>query len=258
LQVADASKHVAAVSQFLAEGANTQASSIQEASSSMEEILSVTRQTAENAKHADNFMKEVSAEAGHAKQSMSELIVFMEEISKTSDETSKIVGAIDGIAFQTNLLALNASIEAARAGDAGAGFSIVADEVRRLARHSKDAAKNTSEMVGVIIRKVREGVSRVRKTDEIFIRVSESASKGSDLVSGIAASSREQSQNIDQAGRAIAEVANLVHKTAANAEESSAVSEEMASQAEQMKTNLNVISAIVGSQMKESYKGDRR
>ncbi len=108
----------------------------------------------------------------------------MEEISKASEETSKIIKPIDKIAFQTNLLALNAAVEAARAGEAGAGFAVVADEVRNLAMHSAEAAKNTADLIEGTLKKVIEGTNVVSVTNEAFIKVSESSTKVGKLISG--------------------------------------------------------------------------
>jgi methyl-accepting chemotaxis protein len=107
----------------------------------------MTKQNADNAVQADNYMKEASQVVENANQSMTQLIRSMEDISTSSEETSKIIKTIDKIAFQTNLLALNAAVEAARAGEADAGFAVVADEIRNLAMRAADAAKNTAALI---------------------------------------------------------------------------------------------------------------
>ncbi len=115
-QMSNAAGQVSSASQSLAEGASEQAASIEETSASLEEISSMTRQNAENAGMADNFMKEANKAVELANDSMAALTVSMREISEASEQTSKIIKTIDEIAFQTNLLALNAAVEAARAG----------------------------------------------------------------------------------------------------------------------------------------------
>ncbi|MCU0583737.1 MAG: methyl-accepting chemotaxis protein, partial [Syntrophales bacterium] len=137
---------------------------------------------------------------------MTELTQSMEDISKASDETSKIIKTIDEIAFQTNLLALNAAVEAARAGEAGAGFAVVANEVRNLAMRAAEAAKNTSVLIEGTVKKVREGSELVERTGGAFAEVSRSAAKVADLVAEIAAASSEQAQGIDQINKAVAEM----------------------------------------------------
>jgi len=92
-------------------------------------------------------MQETSKDVDSASNSMGDLTTSMVDISKASEETQKIIKTIDEIAFQTNLLALNAAVEAARAGEAGAGFAVVAEEVRNLAMRSADAAKNTADLI---------------------------------------------------------------------------------------------------------------
>jgi ABC-type transporter Mla subunit MlaD len=246
-QVVSASGQVSSASQSLAEGASEQAASIEETSSSLEEMASMTKQNADNASTADKLMKESKQMVERANGSMTELTQSMEDISKASDETSKIIKTIDEIAFQTNLLALNAAVEAARAGEAGAGFAVVANEVRNLAMRAAEAAKNTSGLIEGTVKKVKEGSELVERTNTAFAEVSKSASKVAGLVAEIAAASSEQAQGIDQINKAVTEMDKVTQRTAANAEESASASEEMNAQAEQMKEVAGEITRIVGS-----------
>jgi methyl-accepting chemotaxis protein len=245
-QVVSASGQVSSASQSLAEGASEQAASIEETSSSLEEMSSMTKQNADNANSADKLMKESREMVERANGSMTELTQSMLDISKASDETSKIIKTIDEIAFQTNLLALNAAVEAARAGEAGAGFAVVANEVRNLAMRAAEAAKNTAGLIEGTVKKVREGSELVERTNGAFSEVSKSAAKVADLVSEIAAASSEQAQGIDQINKAVTEMDKVTQQNAANAEESASASEEMNAQAEQMKVIAGELQSIVG------------
>ena len=251
-QVASASGQVSQASQSLAEGASEQAASIEETSSSLEEMSSMTKQNADNAGQADNLMKETSHVVSDANSSMTELTTSMQEISIASDETQKVVKTIDEIAFQTNLLALNAAVEAARAGEAGAGFAVVAEEVRNLALRSADAAKNTAELIDGTVKKVKSGSELVERTNNAFTKVAESSSKVGELVSEIAAASNEQAQGIEQTNTAVAEMDKVTQQNAANAEESASASEEMSAQAEQMVGIVEGLEALVGGSGKKT------
>ena len=245
-QVATASNQVASSSQSLAEGSSEQAASIEETSSSLEEMSSMTKQNAENAGQADSLMKEANKVVIQANQSMTQLTSSMTEITKASEETSKIIKTIDEIAFQTNLLALNAAVEAARAGEAGAGFAVVAGEVRNLAMRAAEAAKDTANLIEGTVQKVKAGSELVTKTNEAFAQVAGSASKVGELVSEISAASREQATGIEQVSKAVAEMDKVVQQNAATAEESSSASEEMKGQAERMKRYVADLVAIIG------------
>jgi methyl-accepting chemotaxis protein len=177
---------------------------------------------------------------------MTKLTRSMEDISKASDETSKIIKTIDEIAFQTNLLALNAAVEAARAGEAGAGFAVVANEVRNLAMRAAEAAKNTAALIEGTVKKVKEGSEFVEHTNGAFSEVSKSAAKVADLVSEIAAASGEQAQGIDRVNKAVSEMERVTQQSAANAEESAAAGEELTAQAEQLKRYVGDLNGLIG------------
>ena len=245
-QVAAASTQVAAASQSLAEGASEQAAALEETSSSLEEMSSMTKQNAGNASQADSLMKQANSVVKRANDSMAELTRSMGDITSASMETSKIIKTIDEIAFQTNLLALNAAVEAARAGEAGAGFAVVAEEVRNLAMRAAEAAKNTSALIETTVTKIKDGSNLVSKTNEAFLEVAVNASKVGELVGEISAASSEQSQGIDQITKAVAEMDKVTQETAANAEESASASEEMSAQAEQMKQVTTELMNIIG------------
>jgi len=262
-QVASASGQVSSASQQLAEGASEQAASIEETSSSLEEMSSMTRQNADNADQANQLMSGTREIVTRAGKSMEMLTTSMGEISRASEETSKIIRTIDEIAFQTNLLALNAAVEAARAGEAGAGFAVVADEVRNLALRAAEAAKNTANLIEGTVKKVKEGSQLMVKTEQEFREVATSVGRSGELVGEIRAASVEQSQGIEQVNKAVAEMDKVVQQNAANAEESASASEEMNGQAIQMKDYVEELKSLVdGSKgngaAKNSVSSDRK
>ena len=247
-QVASASSQVAASSQHLAEGSSEQASSLEETSSSLEEMASMTKQNASSANQAKAMMKETTAIVEKVNRQMSEMASAIGEITRTSEETGKIIKTIDEIAFQTNLLALNAAVEAARAGEAGAGFAVVADEVRNLALRAAEAARNTNGLIDNTIKAVKQGNELTSATQEAFRENVANSGKVAQLIDEIAAASEEQAQGIDQINKAVSEMDKVTQQTAANAEESASASEELTAQAEQMKGYVSDLEAVISGQ----------
>jgi methyl-accepting chemotaxis protein len=244
-QLESASTEVSTASQGLAGGASQQAAAIEETTASLEEMSAMTQQNAANARQADALMHEAANVVEEANLSMATLIDSMQEITRASQETAKIIKTIDEIAFQTNLLALNAAVEAARAGEAGSGFAVVADEVRNLAMRAADAAKNTANLIEGTVSKIMGGSEVVNKTAANFSQVSGDTVKVKELVAEIAAASGEQAQGVEQINKAVNEMNQVVQQVAANAEESASASEELNSQAIQMRGYVGELVALV-------------
>jgi hypothetical protein len=230
-QIASAANQVSDASQSLAESSSEQAAAIEETSSSLEEMSSRAKQNADHANEASAMMKETNRIVEKVNTHMTDMGSAIEEITKTSEETGKIIKTIDEIAFQTNLLALNAAVEAARAGEAGEGFAVVADEVRNLALRAAEEASNTATLIDSTIKAVSNGSELTHMTQETFKENMEISRKINHLVNEISEASKEQAEGINQINKAIVEMDSVSQRNAANSEESAAASKEMKSQA---------------------------
>ncbi len=239
--VKEGSYQVANASRELAESAAQQASIQEEAAASLDEISAMIKEMAEKAAEANGLTREageVMARAGHSMETLKEA---MTEIQGAGEETAKIVKTIDEIAFQTNLLALNAAVEAARAGRAGAGFSVVAQEVRNLASRAAEAAGDTAGRIQFSLKKVGEGAETVRQTGLDFTDAAEKVGNVGRLIEEIAAGSKEQAQGIHEINRAASESEKIIQIVAANAEETSGAAEQMDAEAIGMKAAVDCL-----------------
>ncbi|MFN3532376.1 MAG: methyl-accepting chemotaxis protein [Candidatus Brocadia sp.] len=244
-QVLSASEQISASSQSLSEATSEQAASIEETSSTMEEISSMTKQNADNAAEASKLAKLCNNTVEHGSATVTEMNDAMKKISESSGKIADIIKIIEGIAFQTNLLALNAAVEAARAGEHGRGFAVVADEVRNLAQRSSTAAKDITALITDSVKKAEIGTELVKKTREVFSNMVTQVKKVTDLVNEIATASEEQTHGIEQISKAIQQLDQVVQQNAANAEETAAASEELSAQAQGLNALVDKIAAEV-------------
>jgi methyl-accepting chemotaxis protein len=244
-QTAAAAQQVSSASNQLATGATQQAASLEESSSSLEELSSMTQNNTDHAREANDLAREARAAAEAGAQDMTQMGKAMEDIKASSGDIKKIVKTIDEIAFQTNILALNAAVEAARAGEAGAGFAVVAEEVRNLAQRSAQAAKETADMVEGAIAKTEHGATLSTKVGQSLQEIVAKVRRVDELVTEVATASGEQSQGVKQINTAVAEMDKLTQSNAATAEESASAAHELSAQAEHLKLAVSNLIALV-------------
>ena len=235
-QVASGSDQVSTSAQALAQGATEQASSVEELSATIADIAENAQRTAQATREAGQFVEQAGAQLGISVGYVKNLNQAMERISGSSQEISKIIAAIENIAFQTNILALNAAVEAARAGTAGKGFAVVADEVRNLANKSDEAAKATKDLIEGSIAAVAEGSDVVNKVTEALERTSESAGGVTAKMSIVVEEVESQTVSISQITEGIDQISGVVQNNSATSEQSAAASEELSSQASLLTT----------------------
>ena len=234
-QVSSASGQVSTGAQTLSQGSMMQASSVEELAATINDISSSAKKTSAAAEEAGRFVGQAGAQLGISVEHVKELNTAMEKISNSSEEISKIIAAIENIAFQTNILALNAAVEAARAGSAGKGFAVVADEVRNLAGKSDEAAKATKDLIEGSIAAVAEGSEAVTKVTESLEQTSIFAGHVTTQMDIVVEAVENQTASIAQVTEGVDQISSVVQTNSATAQESAAASEELSAEAASLK-----------------------
>ncbi|KDR89048.1 MULTISPECIES: methyl-accepting chemotaxis protein [Agrobacterium] len=212
----------------LAKRTEQQAAAVEETAAALEEITTTVRDSTKRAQEAGLIVSRAKAGAEQSGEVVRRAVVAMEQIAKSANEISNIIGVIDEIAFQTNLLALNAGVEAARAGEAGKGFAVVAQEVRELAQRSAHAAKEIKALINTSNDQVQQGVQLVGDTGKALATIVSEVQEINRHVVSIVEAAQEQSSGLQQINTAVNQMDQDTQKNAAMVEETNAASHSLA------------------------------
>lgn len=230
----DKAGEVTRLSHDLSGGATESASAVTEISATINQMASQIRQTSEYAGEANSLSRHSEQSARGGNELMATLKGAMQEINQSGQDITNIIRAIEEIATQTNLLALNAAIEAARAGEHGRGFAVVADEVRQLAARSAEAAQRSTRLIQESNARTVKGMELTDETAQALEAIVQGAAQVSQLVDEIASASSQQASGIEQVGLAIEQIDQVVHHNSSNSEQSTQAAQELTQQAQQM------------------------
>jgi len=233
--VQDSSVNIQQASETLSQTAGEQASGIEEISSTIEEIASTVFQSAENALEVEKLAGDSYRLAEKGNIVMEGTVSAINEINRSSEKISEIIDIINGIAFQTNLLSLNAAVEAARAGDNGRSFAVVASEVRNLAQRSGTSSKEIENLIKASVKQVGEGARLAGESGVSLKEIFAAIGRVRQMISEISAAAQEQKLGLKQVADAMSQADMQTQQNAAAAEELASTAETLNSNADDLK-----------------------
>ncbi|WP_416136614.1 methyl-accepting chemotaxis protein [Enterobacter hormaechei] len=227
-----------------------QSASLVQTAASMEEMAASTKNNADNTRLASEQANIATLQARKGGELMGQVANNMQSITDCAQQMTEIISLIDGIAFQTNILALNAAVEAARAGDHGKGFSVVAGEVRSLAHRSAEAAKNIKSLIEVTSHNVTQGVNVVSEAEKNMHDIVTGSGNVSRLMDEISASTSEQEKGISQITLALSELERVTQSNVSMVEELNGSSDVLRNQVIELQTRTR------NFRLKNEYQAD--
>lgn len=227
---------MSSAAQALAQVSTEQASSVGTLRASIQEITAKTQENADNTERTASVSTQMLSNVQSGQAQMDRLMHAVQEMQMASENASKIIRVIEDIAFQTNILALNASVEAARAGQHGSGFAVVAEEVRTLAAHSTKAAQESSDMIEDSVQKALESAKIAEEAREALGIIIQGINDSAELVSLITRATQDQVSSLELLNEGVEQVGEIAEHNSASSEETAATSYELLRQAQTLDT----------------------
>lgn len=217
--VTAASENISKSSVALSQRTDMQASALQQTSAAMGQVSESVKDNAASARQASQLSENAASETRQGYQLVSKIVHTMESIKQHSDSISSITKVIEDIAFQTNILAINAAVEAARAGDVGRGFSVVAAEIRTLSQKTTASAHQIKKLIDASSEKIGEGYSEISQASDVMQKINQTVDLSSEFIRKIADTSAEQSVATQEIARALTEMERTTQQNAAMVEQ---------------------------------------
>lgn len=226
-------------------------SALYETSETLKHLTKLVDTTTQSAIEANGISRSARERVAASNDVLDETVKAMKELDESSEKIVSIVGMVDDIAFQTNLLALNASVEAARAGVAGKGFSVVATEVGALARRSSDAAQEIAKLITESGQQITTGVALVDRVGQSLHTISDSVKEMSSRIEGISQAAQEQSKGLQNINTAVGELEHSAQQNAAMFEETSAATKSLADEAASLAQSASAFQTEASSEAQD-------
>jgi methyl-accepting chemotaxis protein len=242
------------ISHSVSRAAAVTAASVLETSGCLSGIMRQTNGNAAHARSANELASRAVSLAVLSSGQMHRLADAMDAIKISDKRISGIIAAIDSIAFQTNILALNAAIEAARAGESGAGFSVVADEVRSLARRTSDAAHESEDLLQASSASTAQGSAVSAALARSLAEMEEMADGIRDLIDGISTASNEQAGGIAKVHLALQDIESVSQSNASEATRGEQIVERLTAQADAMKHVVGDLTVLIAGEGKRNWR----